>query len=242
MTLEADDDLALASGDFVGDLVGNASTATALAANGGNCSAGEVPAGVDASGAVESCDATPAIDGTDFTSIPSSAITTEVRSMSWSAGALNSDGTQCADPTEATIGSGPKQHTIICADNDASTFYGHTIMPDGWNAGTVTFELEYVQTALNTSALNSDITAMCRGDAEAINSNWGSEQAIDDAGVTGSSGRDTTTSAAVTPHGTCAAGDSLWFRWQLDATGTTTAVATLHFLGVKMEYTTTIGD
>lgn len=38
-----------------GSLVGNADTATALAANGSNCSAGSFPLGVDASGAVESC-------------------------------------------------------------------------------------------------------------------------------------------------------------------------------------------
>lgn len=36
---------------------GNAGTATALAANGSNCSAGEAPRGVDASGAAESCTA-----------------------------------------------------------------------------------------------------------------------------------------------------------------------------------------
>lgn len=36
---------------------GNAGTATALAANGGNCSAGSYPLGVDAAGAVESCTA-----------------------------------------------------------------------------------------------------------------------------------------------------------------------------------------
>lgn len=36
-------------------LTGNAATATALAANGANCSAGNYPLGVDASGAVESC-------------------------------------------------------------------------------------------------------------------------------------------------------------------------------------------
>lgn len=42
-------------------LTGNAATATALAANGANCSAGNYPLGVDASGAVESCtEATPA--------------------------------------------------------------------------------------------------------------------------------------------------------------------------------------
>lgn len=40
---------------FIGDLTGNADTATALTANGANCSAGTAPLGVDASGAVESC-------------------------------------------------------------------------------------------------------------------------------------------------------------------------------------------
>lgn len=40
---------------FIGSLTGNADTATALASNGANCSAGNSPLGVDASGAVESC-------------------------------------------------------------------------------------------------------------------------------------------------------------------------------------------
>lgn len=43
------------SGYLLGTLTGNADTATALAANGANCSAGNAPLGVDASGAVESC-------------------------------------------------------------------------------------------------------------------------------------------------------------------------------------------
>lgn len=43
------------TGTLTGDLTGNADTATALAANGANCSAGNVPLGVNASGAVENC-------------------------------------------------------------------------------------------------------------------------------------------------------------------------------------------
>lgn len=42
-------------GSATGSVSGNAGTATALAANGTNCSAGSYPLGVDASGAVESC-------------------------------------------------------------------------------------------------------------------------------------------------------------------------------------------
>src|SRR3990167_3390206 len=55
------------SGNLTGDVTGNASTATALAANGANCSAGNYPLGVDASGAVESC--TAAGSGSETTSL-----------------------------------------------------------------------------------------------------------------------------------------------------------------------------
>jgi len=43
------------TGTVTGSLVGNASTATALAANGTNCSAGQAASGVDASGNAEGC-------------------------------------------------------------------------------------------------------------------------------------------------------------------------------------------
>lgn len=43
------------AGGLIGALTGNADTATALASNGSNCSSGNAPLGVDASGAVESC-------------------------------------------------------------------------------------------------------------------------------------------------------------------------------------------
>ena len=162
-----------------------------------------------------------------------------LKSVWFDAAALSTDGTQCAAPAEVTLNSGPKTYTIICTDNDASTMYGKIKMPDEWDGGTVTFEQVYVQTAADTSALNGDIAAQCRGNGEAPSSTWGSEVAIDDAAVTGSNQNDVTTSAAVTPAGTCAAGDMLYFRYQLDATGTTTAVATLHTLGFKMEYSVT---
>jgi hypothetical protein len=43
------------TGDVTGDLTGNADTATALAANGANCSAGSGASGVNATGAAEGC-------------------------------------------------------------------------------------------------------------------------------------------------------------------------------------------
>lgn len=43
------------SGNLTGAVTGNADTATALAANGSNCGAGQAPLGVNASGAAETC-------------------------------------------------------------------------------------------------------------------------------------------------------------------------------------------
>lgn len=169
-----------------------------------------------------------------------------VDSIFWTAAGLDVDGTQC-DYSKVTINSGPVQTAIVCTDNDASTIYGAVVMPDGYGGSgadtyTVTFELEYVQTAADTGAMNSDITAMCRRSGDTVNSTWGTEVAIDDAAVSGSNIIDHTTSAAVTPNGTCAGGATLFWRWQLDATGTTTAVATLDILGIKMEFTKVLGD
>lgn len=54
-----------AAGTITAALTGNASTSTALAANGANCSAGSFPLGVDAAGASETCTALPTtISGT----------------------------------------------------------------------------------------------------------------------------------------------------------------------------------
>lgn len=162
-----------------------------------------------------------------------------LKSIWFGAGSLSTDGTQCAAPAEVTINSGPKIWTIICADNDASTIHGSVRMPDSWDAGTVTFTHVYIQTAVDTAVLNGDIAAQCRGNGEAPTSTYGTEVAIDDAAVVGSNSNDMTTSGAVTPTGTCAAGDMLYWRYQLDATGTTTATATLHHVGFNMEYSAT---
>ena len=63
----------LSATTLYGALTGNASTATALAANPTNCSAGNFPLGIDASGAVESCTAAYTAAGTHTGLIRSTA-------------------------------------------------------------------------------------------------------------------------------------------------------------------------
>lgn len=152
------------------------------------------------------------------------------------AGALSTDGTQCGAPTERTINSGAPRWTIICTDNDGSTIYGEVLMPNNWDGGTITVTGAFVQTAADTSNLNADVAASCRVDGDTINNTWGSEVAMDTA-MGGSNKIDTVTTTAITPNGTCTGDHTLLqLRFQLDATGTTTAVATLHILGFTVTY------
>jgi hypothetical protein len=162
-----------------------------------------------------------------------------LKSVYFPAGALNTDGTQCGQPTERTINSGALRYTIICTDNDASTIYGEAEMPDGYDGSTVTLMGSFVQTAADTAVLNADVAMACRANGDTINNTWGTEIAMDIAAMGGSNKINTVTTAAITPNGTCTGpGTLLQFRWQLDAGGTTTAVATLHVLGFKLVYAT----
>lgn len=68
------------TGTVTGALVGNADTATALANNGANCTAGNAPLGVNAAGAVESC-----FD-----------VATQAELDAVAAGGMSSDGANCA--------------------------------------------------------------------------------------------------------------------------------------------------
>ena len=65
---------------------------------------------------------------------------------------------------------------------------------------------------------------------------------MDDAAQIGTSGIDMITSAAITPDGTCAGGDLLIWQYSVDATGTTATMTTNNYLGLKMEYTSNVGD
>lgn len=156
------------------------------------------------------------------------------------AGYLVGDGTKCPlSASPVTINSGPKTLTMVCGSSANGDMDFDLVMDTAWDGGTLEFEPLYTQTAANTSAMHSDIKAQCRGVGETPSSTWGTSVPIDDAAVTGSSASDRTMSAAVTPAGTCAAGDQLFVRYTLDVTGTTTPEATLHFYGIGIFYLTT---
>lgn len=157
------------------------------------------------------------------------------------AGAMSTDGTNCASPAEATpLASGVKLWTIICADNDSSRMHFSLVMPDSYDGGTVTLEALAIQTAASAGVIEYQAAMQCKGDTEALvaTASYGTEIIWTDT-MTGSSGSNRSTSAAITPAGTCAAGDFVAGYVDIGATNTTTAMATVHIVGFKMEYSST---
>lgn len=159
------------------------------------------------------------------------------KSVYWPAGALSTDGTNCAAPADATLNSGPVVATFSCADSTSSVFYGQAVMPDSWDAGTVTFELTVWHGTTETITFAGDFSAQCRGDGEVPSSTWGTVQAADVA-ITTTNRIEQQTTAALTAAGTCAAGDALFWRYVVDATNFSANAANAKVIGVKMEYAT----
>lgn len=156
------------------------------------------------------------------------------------AGGWYGDSANCPErPTAVTHNSGPKVPVFVCSAGADGDLDAHVVMPDDWDGGTITLEMEYSQTAADTGSMNSDVKAQCRGAGETPSSTWGSPIAIDDTNVTGSNAVDHTTSAAITPAGTCNPGDGLFLRWTLDVSETSTAEATLRIFGGKITYSST---
>lgn len=159
------------------------------------------------------------------------------KSIWFGALSLSGDGTNCpTDPSIVTINSGTRMYTFLCGDNDGSTLYGQVQLPLDYDGGTIIFQQIIIQTASNTSALNGDITSQCRSTGETVNNTWGTEVALDVSNVVGSNANVILTSAAHTPDGTCTAEDMIYIRYQVDATGTTTAMATTHIVGFRLLY------
>lgn len=186
---------------------------------------------------------------------------TEVRSIYWGAAALSADATECADAAEVTINSGPKLFAIDCPMGTAETdgfVYGNVVLPDSFDkTSDVTFELTtYVQDDQGAQTWYGVVAIQCQPHQGTIDSTWGTGISLDVDAEAGDVANDVLqdTSAAVDTDDTgesCDGGETLFWRWKscdTDATpsaGCTSsagAEADFGILGVKMEYTSLIGD
>jgi len=162
----------------------------------------------------------------------------QIKSVALSANSMYGDGTNCpARPTIVTI-SNMQYPSFICTENDGSRLKFAIRMRDNWDALTVQFMPIYAQTAADTGSVALEAAAACRALGSSFNGTYGTQVEIDDAAVAGSGAIEGTLSAAITPNGTCAAGDMLYGYIDVDAADNpTTAAATLNFVGVEIFWT-----
>jgi hypothetical protein len=168
-----------------------------------------------------------------------------VRSMYWGAGEMEVDATGCTVPSaRALVTSGPTPLSVACSDSATATISGSTVMPDGWNASTVTFELTVGQIAASTGTYAIHFEGQCIGSDEPFLAFAGTGEQIITITLTADDDTLQGTTPAVTLNGTtCAAGDVLVWRGAIHDTTSTTSLETLAVVvGVKMEYTSTVGD
>lgn len=130
---------------ITGSISGNAGTATALASNGANCSAGSYPLGVDASGAVESCTvASSGGSGTVSTS------TNEVanRLPLWTS-------SSATPATLGMVGAGTNGH-VLAMVNGVPTFVATTTAGTGLSYNGTSFTVNTSQNIATLSNLTSN--------------------------------------------------------------------------------------
>lgn len=152
----------------------------------------------------------------------------------WSAFELFVDGTQCNDQFGSTINSGATMGVFKCADNAASEFQGSVLLEE-YAGGTLIFTLEALSVnATPTGILDFDFKAACRGDSDLMNDTW---SGVQNASITFSTQNDyeQADTAAITPDGTCAAGDRIWFQATMDDVATTEVVADVRIFGVSVQ-------
>jgi hypothetical protein len=156
----------------------------------------------------------------------------------------------CTQVTDtALVAGGLVEPYLTCGDNNAHGFHRGLVMPDSWDAGSITVQLNVIN--VNASPANNyeiDFSAECDSNADTIAttiSTTGEQPALIDFDANQSCGvsacaqnaRVKVTTAAITPNGSCAKGDLLRIQGQVDATNTTTAqVADVKIYGLLIEY------
>jgi hypothetical protein len=152
--------------------------------------------------------------------------------------ALEPDGTNCTAHAAVTINNGPKEQLFKCTDNNASIFYGSlSMLGSTWDGGPVRFTLHIFHSTTETITYAGDFSAQCKAPGETVDNTWGTAIAADVA-ITTANRIPRATTTDVTPVGTCAAGDNLFFRYVVDAANFSTNSANAWIYGVTLSYLT----
>jgi hypothetical protein len=167
---------------------------------------------------------------------------------------LDVEGSCVLGASATLVTTGPKLPTITCTDTNTDGIVLDSIMPDGWNGGTVVVKLAGFYTGTPTAgqlfSLNFSGQCVRSGDPVAA---WAITS-----GATGLSSSNVATtltmvatanleyqgtSSPLTLSGTCAGGSHIYVHGLVNATATNlTTIANLRVLGVKVEFTRNASD
>ena len=142
-------------------------------------------------------------------------ITTPLRAFFDASSLTLPSGSTCTLGAVAAINSGPSLAPVNCTDAGTSTFEGQLTLPQ--DIATVTFTITVNDLDSSSQVFAGDFSAMCRNTGTAVNSTWGTSQSVSATMVTANNNV-TSTSAAVTPNGTCTAGATLFWRFVVNTT------------------------
>lgn len=127
-------------------------------------------------------------------------------------------------------------------DPNAHEYAQFTVaMPKSWNGGP--FQVQAIWTAHSGSGnVIFGVQALARGDGEGIDAGWGVVREVTDTLQTTGAVHITAFTADVTPSGTPAANDIIWFQiYRAGSSSGDTLGADARLLGVRITYTTTAG-
>jgi hypothetical protein len=179
---------------------------------------------------------------------PASGASTVVRSTFIPAGAFDVHGNCQVNEAVTLVTNGPTLSAVTCTDSTSDSVETWLQMPGGWNGGTVTitliafsvgnnaaeiFEMSWIGQCVSSGDSPAAWAAVNHSTDPATSITWGSSTAR----------QQMATSGALTPSGSCAAGDSLYLKGEVDASASTmTPFTDLRILGIRVEYTRTTGD
>lgn len=153
-------------------------------------------------------------------------------------------GNECEVLSGFVVTNGPAMQWVVCDDSDDGFFGGTVVMPDAWDGGTVTIEMDTAQILASTGGFDVDFEVVCTSSGDDFVAFADANMQAADITMVADDDFLTVTTSPITVNGTtCAGGDFLAWRGDVDAAGTATSSETLiAVIGIKMEYTTTIGD
>ncbi len=160
----------------------------------------------------------------------------EIHTVWVPAGMMEVDGTQCTKNTDVILSAANYPATIDCTDNDAASIYFDVYPGNAWDAAYLTLTGVWFQgDSTPDGNYNIDWAGYCASDSDPFfHTTFSTETAMDFAPSTYAQNDGMViTTAGLTLSGTCAKGDMVRIRGQVDATGTTAAAPTgIHLLRV----------